>query len=123
LFVAGRKSGAHIFGGLFVARLAEHFRLLTAEILQGLTVIAPVLLVIDMAELDASDVDEGVQTDLAPVQAPPPPPLPVAARTMSQRMARLKEDVHEIHGALTEQREVIDAMAHVFFQIQYLGYH
>ncbi|GJR77361.1 hypothetical protein Tco_0089726 [Tanacetum coccineum] len=30
------------------------------------------------------------------------------------RMARLEEDVHEIRGALTEQREVIDAMAPIF---------
>ncbi|GJR54305.1 hypothetical protein Tco_1404826 [Tanacetum coccineum] len=51
LFAAGRKSGAHISGGQFVARLAEHFGLLTVEILQGLIVIAPTLLVIDMAEL------------------------------------------------------------------------
>ncbi|GKE51085.1 hypothetical protein Tco_1486241, partial [Tanacetum coccineum] len=29
LFAAGRKSGAHISGGQFVARLAEHFGLLT----------------------------------------------------------------------------------------------
>ncbi|GJY17798.1 hypothetical protein Tco_0389289 [Tanacetum coccineum] len=51
LFAAGRKSGAHISGGQFVTRLAEHFGLLTAEILGGLTFIAPELLIIDMAEL------------------------------------------------------------------------
>ncbi|GJV84679.1 hypothetical protein Tco_1524577 [Tanacetum coccineum] len=51
LFVAGRKSGAHIYGGKFVARLAEHFGLLTAEILGGLTVIALELPIIDMVEL------------------------------------------------------------------------
>ncbi|GKE47176.1 hypothetical protein Tco_1478434 [Tanacetum coccineum] len=39
----------------------------------------------------------------APLQPPPPPPAP--ARTMPQRMARLKEDMHEIREALTEQRE------------------
>ncbi|GJU71004.1 hypothetical protein Tco_1262409 [Tanacetum coccineum] len=49
LFAAGRKSEAHISGGQFVARLAEHFGLLTAEILGGLTVIAPELPIIDMA--------------------------------------------------------------------------
>ncbi|GKG52021.1 hypothetical protein Tco_0544659, partial [Tanacetum coccineum] len=49
LFATGRKSEAYISGGQFVARLADHFRLLTAEILGGLTVIAPELLVIDMA--------------------------------------------------------------------------
>ncbi|GKD59346.1 hypothetical protein Tco_1296855, partial [Tanacetum coccineum] len=51
LFSAGRKSGAHISGGKFVARLAEHFGLLTAEILGGLTVIALELPIIDMARL------------------------------------------------------------------------
>ncbi|GJV91806.1 hypothetical protein Tco_1539619 [Tanacetum coccineum] len=50
-FSAGRKSGVHISGGQFVGRLAQHFRLQTAEILGGLTVIAPVLLMIDMVEL------------------------------------------------------------------------
>ncbi|GJY66019.1 hypothetical protein Tco_0468257 [Tanacetum coccineum] len=81
----------------FVARLAEHFGLLTAEILRRLTIIAPELPIIDMAEL-----------------APPHPPPPAAARTMPQRMARLEEDVYKIHGELTEQREVIDAMARDF---------
>ncbi|GJR84584.1 hypothetical protein Tco_0155369 [Tanacetum coccineum] len=50
-FAAGRKSGDHISCGQFVARLPEHFGLLTAEILKGLMVIAPKLPVIDMAEL------------------------------------------------------------------------
>ncbi|GJS13939.1 hypothetical protein Tco_0408411 [Tanacetum coccineum] len=61
------------------SRLAEHFGLLTAEILQGLTVIAPALSVIDMAKLpnaavgapnateDAPVDDEGGQAVLAPV--------------------------------------------------------
>ncbi|GKA41479.1 hypothetical protein Tco_0734072, partial [Tanacetum coccineum] len=44
LFAVGRKSGAHISGGQFVARLADLFGLLTAEILGGLTVIALELL-------------------------------------------------------------------------------
>ncbi|GJU43292.1 hypothetical protein Tco_1200558 [Tanacetum coccineum] len=42
---------ARIYRREFVAQLAEHFGLLTAEILGGLTVIAPELPVIDMAEL------------------------------------------------------------------------
>ncbi|GJW50984.1 hypothetical protein Tco_0092335 [Tanacetum coccineum] len=67
---------------------------------------------------DALIVDEGGQAVPAPVQAPqqPPPPPPAPAMTMPQRMARLEEDVHEIHGALTKQREVIDAMARDFFR-------
>ncbi|GJW00224.1 hypothetical protein Tco_1555475 [Tanacetum coccineum] len=51
LFATRRKSGAYISRGQFVARLADHFGLLTAEILGGLTVIDPELPMIDMAEL------------------------------------------------------------------------
>ncbi|GKC34839.1 hypothetical protein Tco_1047223, partial [Tanacetum coccineum] len=61
---------------------------------------------------DAPIVDEGGQADQAPVQAPPPPPD--HARTMPQRKARLEKDVHEMCRAFTEQREVIDVMAHDF---------
>ncbi|GJT10175.1 hypothetical protein Tco_0857217 [Tanacetum coccineum] len=77
-----------------------------------LTVIAPELSIIDMAELDALVIDEGGQANPTPVQAPPLPPA--AARTMPQRMARLEEDVHEIRGTLAEQHDVISAMAHDF---------
>ncbi|GJR55877.1 hypothetical protein Tco_1406398 [Tanacetum coccineum] len=112
LFAAGRKSGAYISGGKFMGRLAQHFGLLTAKILQGLTVIAPELPIIDTAELDAPIVDEGGQADPTPTQAPPL--LPADARTMPQRMAILEEDVRKIRGALIEQHEVIDAMARDF---------
>ncbi|GKE36292.1 hypothetical protein Tco_1459697, partial [Tanacetum coccineum] len=56
---------------------------------------------------DAPIIDEGGQAVPAPVQAPqqPPPPPPALAWTMPQRISRLEEDVHEIRGALTEQRE------------------
>ncbi|GJS05733.1 hypothetical protein Tco_0322241 [Tanacetum coccineum] len=107
-FAAGRKSGDHISCGQFVARLPEHFGLLTAEILKGLMVIAPKLPVIDMAELasaprvaqDAPAVDEGDQANLAPMQAPqqPPPPTPTTARTMPQRLGRLEEEVQADGG-------------------------
>ncbi|GJR59269.1 hypothetical protein Tco_1501431 [Tanacetum coccineum] len=110
LSAAGRKSGALTFGGQFVARLAEHFGLLTEERLQGLTVIAPALPVIDTAELVRLQIF--VEIDDTWAWAPPPPPA--AARTMPERMARLEEDVYEIHGALAEQREVIGAMAKDF---------
>ncbi|GKE61783.1 hypothetical protein Tco_1512150, partial [Tanacetum coccineum] len=50
-FAAGRKSKALISSRNFVARLAEHFGLLTEERLQGWTVIMRELLVIDMVEL------------------------------------------------------------------------
>ncbi|GJY05311.1 hypothetical protein Tco_0371251 [Tanacetum coccineum] len=58
---------------------------------------------------DALAVDEGDHAVPAPIQAPPPPSA--TARTMPQRMAILEEDVHEIHGALAEQREMISVMA------------
>ncbi|GKE46736.1 hypothetical protein Tco_1477994 [Tanacetum coccineum] len=117
-FAIGRKSEALIFGGQFVSRLAKHFKLLTEKRLQGLT--ACVALGPERqsdaatgAHGAAEDVvDEGDQAVLAPVQAPPP--TPAIARTMPQRMARLEEDVHDIHGALAEQREVISAMARDF---------
>ncbi|GJY32155.1 hypothetical protein Tco_0415650 [Tanacetum coccineum] len=111
LFTAGRKSRAHISGGQFVARLAEEFGLLTAEILGGLTVIAPELPIIDMTELRGSPLLRLVP--LHAPQQPPPPPL-AHARTIPQSMARLEEDVHEIRRGLTEQQEVIDAMARDF---------
>ncbi|GJS15551.1 hypothetical protein Tco_0410023 [Tanacetum coccineum] len=118
LFATRRKSEAHISGGQFVARLAEHFGLLTAEILQGLTVIAPALSVIDMAELVRLQICEQLDDTWAWVAMGPErqpdavaPPPPAAARTMPQRMDRLEEDVHETRGMLAEQREVISAMA------------
>nr|GEY74392.1 hypothetical protein [Tanacetum cinerariifolium] len=51
LFALGRKQGAMISKGQYVARLAEHFGLLTKERLQSLTVISLALPIIDMAEL------------------------------------------------------------------------
>ncbi|GJT51789.1 hypothetical protein Tco_0862078, partial [Tanacetum coccineum] len=89
LFAAGKKRGALISGGQFVARLAEQFGLLTEERLQGLAFIAPALPVIDMPDVVAGApgvaqyapvVNEGDQAVPAPVQAPPP--SPAAARTM-----------------------------------------
>nr|GEV63987.1 hypothetical protein [Tanacetum cinerariifolium] len=56
-FAAGRKSRALISGGQFVAQLAEHFGLLTEERLQGLTVTALTLPIIDMAELVRPQID------------------------------------------------------------------
>ncbi|GJW49888.1 hypothetical protein Tco_0091239 [Tanacetum coccineum] len=50
MFASGRKRGAMIYGGQFVAHLAEHFGLLTEQRLQGLMVIVRDLPVIDMAE-------------------------------------------------------------------------
>ncbi|GKD50535.1 hypothetical protein Tco_1279511 [Tanacetum coccineum] len=125
LFATGRKSGAHISGGQFVARLADHFRLLTAEILGGLTVIALELLAwVAMgperqpdaavgAPADAEDapiVYEGGQADPTPVQAPQQPPLPPPppARTISQRLGRLEEYVQGLHRDVGSLRGLVE---------------
>ncbi|GJY12546.1 hypothetical protein Tco_0381855 [Tanacetum coccineum] len=78
LFASRRKQGAMIFGGQFVARLAEHFGLLTEERLQGLTVIVRDLPVIDMAELVRLQICEELDDTWAWV-APGPERQQVAA--------------------------------------------
>ncbi|GJX59146.1 hypothetical protein Tco_0290536 [Tanacetum coccineum] len=98
---APKKSEAHISRGQFVARLAAHFGLLTAEILGGLMVISLSFLLLiwlsccspAVAE-DAPVVDEGGQAVPTPMQAPQQPlPPPFAARTIPQRWGRLEEEV------------------------------
>ncbi|GKD92226.1 hypothetical protein Tco_1372063, partial [Tanacetum coccineum] len=134
LFTSGRKRGAMISGGHFIARLAEHFGLLIEERLQGLTICeelddtwawvasgperqqvaaagAPVV------AKDDPVVDEGVSAVPAPVQAPQAPPAAGPARTMTHRLARQEEDVHGMRGALGEQREVLDSMARDFSRL------
>ncbi|GJR77462.1 hypothetical protein Tco_0089827 [Tanacetum coccineum] len=59
----------------------------------------------------APDIDEGAQAILAPAQAPQPPLAAGPAQTMTQRLARVEEEVYEIQGTLGEQCEVMDAMA------------
>nr|GEX10265.1 hypothetical protein [Tanacetum cinerariifolium] len=90
--VEGMKKGARMSGGYFVTRLAEHFRLITKESLRGLTVVIRDLIMIDIDEADQEILEEGVQADPAPVQAPQAPLTAPTPRTMPQRMARLKEE-------------------------------
>ncbi|GJT52528.1 hypothetical protein Tco_0978685 [Tanacetum coccineum] len=102
------------------ATIASNPLMISGERLEGLTVIVRDLLKIDMDELiceelddteGAPDVVEGDQAISAPVLGPQPPPT---ARTISQRLARLKEDVHGIQVSLGDQRKVVDAMARDF---------
>ncbi|GKC86967.1 hypothetical protein Tco_1147616, partial [Tanacetum coccineum] len=116
LFASGSKQGAMISRGQFVARLAEHFGLLTKERLQGLTMIVRDLPVIDMAELVRLQIcvelddtwawvparparqegDAGGVAEEAPV-APEggdedeemPQAMPPSPRTQGERIARL----------------------------------
>ncbi|GJS05255.1 hypothetical protein Tco_0321763, partial [Tanacetum coccineum] len=51
----------------------------------------------------ALDVDEGAQAIPGLVQAPQPPPA--TNKTMTQRLSRLEEEVHNLRGDIGEQRE------------------
>nr|GEV20696.1 hypothetical protein [Tanacetum cinerariifolium] len=96
-YAEGRKSGARLFGGHFIGRLAAHFGLVSDAGLrerQQVTVAG--------APKAAEDAPIDVEGDLAiltPVQVAQPP---LAARTISQRLARLEEDVHRIQIGLGE---------------------
>ncbi|GKA24332.1 hypothetical protein Tco_0710365 [Tanacetum coccineum] len=141
LFALGRKQGAMIFGGQFVARLAEHFGLLTKERIQGLTVIVRDLLVIDMDELVRLQIcvelddtwswvpagpagqegDAGGVAEEAPVaqggddeDEEMPQAVPPPPWTQGERIARLEEEVHGMREALQGQREGRCALHEIF---------
>ncbi|GJT91730.1 hypothetical protein Tco_1080575 [Tanacetum coccineum] len=141
LFASRRKQGAMISGGQYVARLGEHFGLLTEERLQGLTVIAPALPIIDMAELVRLQLCIELDNTWAWVPAGParqeggaggvaeeapvaprggdedeemPQAVPPPPRTQGERIARLEEEMHDMREALQGQREVLDSMARDF---------
>ncbi|GKA69108.1 hypothetical protein Tco_0775172 [Tanacetum coccineum] len=111
-FAAGRKSEAHIFDGQFVARLAEHFRLLTVEILGGLIVIALELSIFDMVELVRLQICEQLDDTWAWVGMGPERQPDDAAGAPGKDI--LEEDVDKIRRTLADQREVISAMARDF---------
>ncbi|GJV93315.1 hypothetical protein Tco_1541128 [Tanacetum coccineum] len=140
-FAAGRKSGALILGGQFVARLANHFRLLTEERLQGLMFISHVLPIIDMTELVRLQIYAEFGDTWAWVPAGParqegdaggvaeealvapgggnedeemPQAVPPPPRTQGERIVKLEEEVHGMREALQGQREVLDSMARDF---------
>ncbi|GJT38302.1 hypothetical protein Tco_0938167 [Tanacetum coccineum] len=109
----------------FVARLAEHFGLLAEERLQGLTVTAPTLLLIDMTKLlrlqicvELGDIwawalvaPGGGDEDEEMPQAMSPPP-----RTQGERISQLEKVLHGMHEVLHCQREVLDSMARDFIR-------
>ncbi|GKG05635.1 hypothetical protein Tco_0325721, partial [Tanacetum coccineum] len=84
-------------------------------ILRGLTVIAPVLLTIDMVELVRLQIYAQFDDTWAWVVMGPERQPDVAASALAVAedapAADEEEDVHEIRRALTEQREVVDEMA------------
>ncbi|GKE90298.1 hypothetical protein Tco_1567773, partial [Tanacetum coccineum] len=112
LLASGRKRGVMLSRGQFIDRLiCKELKDTWAWVALGPERQQVVGIGTPKAAEDAPVVDEGAPAVPAPAQAPQPPPAAGLARNMPQRMARLEEDVHEIRGALTEQRKVIDAMA------------
>ncbi|GKD70538.1 hypothetical protein Tco_1324628, partial [Tanacetum coccineum] len=122
-FAAGRKSEALIFGGKFVARLDRHIGLLTEERLWGLTVTAPALLVIDMAQLVRLQICEEIDDIWAWVALGPERQSDVAdgapgaakdALVVDEGDQAIRGGCSRVRGALAEQHEVIGAMAKDF---------
>ncbi|GJU09660.1 hypothetical protein Tco_1132056 [Tanacetum coccineum] len=92
----GRKSGAKLFGGYFIGRLAHHFGLIGDE--WAWVAPRPERQQVAAAGArgaveDSLAVDEGVQADPTPMQTPQQPPPPLAAgRNMPHRLERLEEE-------------------------------
>ncbi|GKB30537.1 hypothetical protein Tco_0869938 [Tanacetum coccineum] len=85
LFAARKKSGALISGGQFVARLAEHFGLLTEERLRAQG---------PERQPDASAGAHGAVEDAPAVDEDMPQAMPPPPKTRGERIARLVEEVH-----------------------------
>ncbi|GKF24161.1 hypothetical protein Tco_0076483 [Tanacetum coccineum] len=95
MFSSGRKHGAMISGGQFVARLDEQFGLITEQRLQELTI---------CEELDDTWGCVALGPERQQVVA-------AGALEVAKRLGRLEEDVYGLRGALGDQREVLDSMA------------
>ncbi|GJW07070.1 retrovirus-related pol polyprotein from transposon TNT 1-94 [Tanacetum coccineum] len=81
----GRKSGAQMFGGHFIARLANHFGLLTEAGLQGPERQQAAAAGTPEGVKGAHVIDEGIQAILAPVQSYQPPPAAAGLRGVVER--------------------------------------
>ncbi|GKA49745.1 hypothetical protein Tco_0742818 [Tanacetum coccineum] len=104
----GRKSGAGLLEGYFIGRLAMHFGLVSDEGLRGLQVVTRELPLIDLHKLRRLHIctryndtwawaAEEVAPEIpAPAQPPPSPSPALQLHTMSQRIERLEEEVHDL---------------------------
>ncbi|GJY32806.1 hypothetical protein Tco_0417275 [Tanacetum coccineum] len=103
----GRKSRDRLLGGYFIGRLAIHFGL--AWVAQGperQQAAAAGAHEANEAGLAAEEVASEIP---APAQAPlPPPPAPLP-RTMSQRIERIKEEMHDLWHAVIGLRGVVES--------------
>ncbi|GKB49988.1 hypothetical protein Tco_0900741 [Tanacetum coccineum] len=99
----GRKSGARFSGVYFIGRLTAHFGMVSDEGLIGLIVIAREPLMIDIDDLVKLNICIRLNDTWAWV-ASGLERQPVA----SAGAQRLEEEVHDLHGDMAEQREVLD---------------
>nr|GEX15418.1 hypothetical protein [Tanacetum cinerariifolium] len=103
----GRKSEARLSRGHFIGRLAAHFGLVSDQGLRGLLVAAAAG-ALGAAE-DASTAFEGAQAVLEPVQAPQLPPPAPQHRNTSQRIKKIKEEMHKLWQSVVGLRGVVES--------------
>ncbi|GJU85663.1 hypothetical protein Tco_1293209 [Tanacetum coccineum] len=120
LFAAGKKSGAYISEGQFVARLqisVEHDNTWAWVAMGPERQPDAAAGALANAE-DAPIIDEGGQADPTPVQAPQQPPLPPPApvRTIPQRLGILEEDVQGLRRDVGSLCGLVDisGVRHIF---------
>ncbi|GKE27059.1 hypothetical protein Tco_1442443 [Tanacetum coccineum] len=101
----GRKGEARLSGGHFIGRLAMHFGLVSDEGLRGLQAAAAGA---HEAYEGGPAAEEVAQEIPAPTQVPLPPPPTPQARTMSQRIERVEEDMREL------RHDLMDASGHPY---------
>ncbi|GKB31039.1 hypothetical protein Tco_0870440 [Tanacetum coccineum] len=121
--VEGRKSGARLFEGHFIRRLAAHFGLVSDEGLRGLSVITCELPMIDLHEIvrlnicvRLGDTWAWVAPGLERQPAAAFGALELAEGAHDERLSMLEYEVHSLRGDMGEQRGVLDSMAHDFFR-------
>ncbi|GKE19559.1 hypothetical protein Tco_1427136, partial [Tanacetum coccineum] len=115
--VEGRKSGARLSGRHFIRHLAMHFGLISSEGLRGLQVVTRELPLIDLHELGRLNIctrfgDTWASVTHEPMDqrgTPPPPPPAPQPRTMSQRIERIEEEVHDLQRDAVGLRGVVES--------------
>ncbi|GKF29183.1 hypothetical protein Tco_0095525 [Tanacetum coccineum] len=108
----GRKSGVGLSGGHFIGRLAMHFGLVSDEGLGGFSGTREAAAAAAGAhEADeAGPIVEEVASEIpTPAQAPSPPPPAPQPQTMSQRIERVEEEMHDLRHDVVGLRGVVES--------------
>ncbi|GKA75023.1 hypothetical protein Tco_0781401 [Tanacetum coccineum] len=109
----GRKSGARLLGGHFIRHLVASILRLVSDLmgLRGLHVpmtreASAAAAGVSVESDEAGQAAEEAALEIpAPAQAPPPPPPAPQPRTMSHRIERLEEEVHDLRRDVVSMRE------------------